>query len=530
MVFIVALVAYTLTMEPTSSLWDCGEFISSSYKLQIPHPPGAPLYVLVGRLFIIMFGDDPALAAKAVNFMSAFVSACSILFLFWTITFFARRLMVVQKAEPGRLQTFVIICSGATGSLAYAFSDSFWYSAVEGEVYAFSSFFTALVFWAMLKWEKRADEPAGNRWLVFIFFMIGLSIGVHLLNLLTIPAIVMLYYFRRYKTTLRGTILALLTGCAITGFIQKFIVQYTVKGAGWLDVYLVNDWGFSFFTGFALFFLLVFLGIVLLIRYTQRNRLSLWNTAAWSVLFILIGYSTYLTTIIRSNADPSVDMFNVDNPISLAGYLGREQYGDWPLLYGPDFTDRAPFRADGDLYVKGKNKYEVAGKVVKQDWAAAPAAHFFPRMWDNSNDRQQIDCYRQFAGLEEGESPTIADNVQYFVNYQAGWMYMRYFLWNFAGRQNDLQGFGNPRDSNWVSGVPFVDQVLYGDQKQLPSLAHEKNQAYNRLLMLPLLLGLAGIFIQYKKQRKDLLVNLLFFPAYGFGDRGLSKPGGLSAP
>lgn len=511
-VFTIALSVYLLTMEATASLWDCGEFISSAFKIQIPHPPGAPLFVLIGRLFVILLGDDPTLAAKAVNAMSALASAFTILFLFWTITYFARRIIQKQKnQQPDRKQSFIILAAGITGALAYTFSDSFWFSAVEGEVYALSSFFTALVFWGILKWEPRAETPMGNRWLVFIFFMVGLSIGVHLLNLLTIPAIVMVYYFRKYTPTIKGTITAFITGCVITGIIQKFVIQYTIKGAAWMDVYFVNDLNLPFFTGFAAFFVLLAIVLFIVLRYSIRRKYKLLNLAIWSTFFILIGYSTYLTTMIRSNANTGIDMFNVDNPINLAGYLGREQYEDWPILYGPDFTDNAPYKSEGNKYVKGKNKYEVAGQQLSKDWGNTSSSHFFPRMWDNSDERQQEAVYRQFAGMDEGESPTMADNMKFFVNYQAGWMYFRYFMWNFAGRQNDLQGLGNARDSNWVSGIPVVDKTMYGDQSQMPDSARKENKSYNRLFMLPLILGIAGILVQYKKHRRDLLVNLLFF-------------------
>lgn len=509
--FTIAFIVYLLTMEPTTSLWDCGEFISTANKLQVPHPPGAPLFVLLGRLFIILFGDNPANAAKAVNAMSATVSALSILFLFWTITYFAGRIILKQRTEPNKNQSLLIIATGLIGSLAYAFSDSFWFSAVEGEVYALSSFFTALVFWAMLKWERRAELPIGNRWLIFIFFMVGLSIGVHLLNLLSIPAIVMVYYFRKYKPTYKGAFIAFVIGCIITGFIQKFIIQYTIKSAAWMDIQFVNVFNLPFFSGFAAFFVLLAAGLYFLLRYSVRKKYQLLNIGIWSMFFILIGYSTYLTTMIRSNADVAIDMYNIDNPVSLGGYLGRERYNDWPILFGPDFTDRAPYSVEGDQYIKGKNKYEIAGKKVQQEWGNAPSSHFFPRMWDNSNDRQQELVYRRFAGMGPDDSPTMRDNMKFFMNYQAGWMYMRYFMWNFAGKQNDLQGFGSVRDSNWISGIKFIDNVRLGDQDKMPETIHVNNKGYNRLFMLPLILGIAGLFIQYKKKRSDLLINALFF-------------------
>jgi len=510
-VFGIASTVYLLTMEASASFWDCGEFISACYKLQIPHPPGAPLFVMLGRVFIILFGDNPANAAVAVNSMSAIASAFTILFLFWSITHFAGKL-IQKNNEPLTLHQMVtIIGCGAVGALAYTFSDSFWYSAVEGEVYALSSFFTALVFWAILKWERRADEPRNERWLIFIFYMMGLSIGVHLLNLLTIPAIIMVYYFKKYKPTLRGGILAFITGCVITGVVQKFLIQSTIKGAGLLDVYFVNNLHLPFYTGFALFFLLLAAAIVIAMRRTNKDKYAVVKLGLWSMAFLLLGYSTYLTTMIRSNANPAVDMFNVDNPVSLAGYLGRDQYNDWPIVYGPDFTDRAPYTDKGVNYAKYGNNYVPTGKIMKAEWANTPSSHLFPRMWDNNDDRQQQDCYRSFTGLEKDEAPSMKDNISYFTRYQAGWMYMRYFMWNFAGRQNDLQGFGNARDSNWVSGIPFIDNALYGNQKALPQTVNADNKSHNKLYMLPLLLGIAGLVIQYRRKRNDFLVNLLLF-------------------
>jgi len=510
-VFGIASTVYLLTMEASASFWDCGEFISACYKLQIPHPPGAPLFVMLGRVFIILFGDNPANAAVAVNSMSAIASAFTILFLFWSITHFAGKLIQKNNEPLNRQQMVTIIGCGAVGALAYTFSDSFWYSAVEGEVYALSSFFTALVFWAMLKWERRADEPRNERWLIFIFYMMGLSIGVHLLNLLTIPAIIMVYYFKKYKPTLRGGILAFITGCVITGVVQKFLIQSTIKGAGLLDVYFVNNLHLPFYTGFALFFLLLAAAIVIAMRRANKDKYAVVKLGLWSMAFLLLGYSTYLTTMIRSNANPAVDMFNVDNPVSLAGYLGRDQYNDWPIVYGPDFTDRAPYTDKGVNYAKYGNNYVPTGKIMKAEWANTPSSHLFPRMWDNNDDRQQQDCYRSFTGLEKDEAPSMKDNISYFTRYQAGWMYMRYFMWNFAGRQNDLQGFGNARDSNWVSGIPFIDNALYGNQKALPQTVNADNKSHNKLYMLPLLLGIAGLVIQYRRKRNDFLVNLLLF-------------------
>jgi hypothetical protein len=513
-----ACTVFVMTMEPTGSFWDCGEFVSSCYKLQIPHPPGAPLFVMLGRLFIILFGDSPHTAARGVNFMSAIGSGLSILFLFWSITHFARK--IVQKgntlADPDQRQTFIIMSAGVVGALAYCFTDSFWYSAVEGEVYASSAFFTALVFWAILKWEEQADKPGADKWIIFIFYMMGLSIGVHLLNLLTIPAIVMVYYFKRYKPTTWGTIIAFVIGCAITGIVQKFVIQYTIKGATAFDIFFVNSMNMPFFVGFGFFFVLLTAVLVAILRWAVRKKYYYLKMAVWCAGFMLLGYSTYFTTMIRSNADPGVDMYNVDNPVSLAGYLSRDQYGDWPILYGPDFEDQAPRVDAGPLYVKGKEKYEVAGRIYAQEWSNTPSSHLFPRMWDGGNDRGQVDCYRAYSGMSDQDVPNMVDNIKYFVSYQNWEMFLRYFGWNFSGKQNDLQGFGNSRDGNAITGIPFIDNLFLGDQSRLPDTIHKDNKSYNRMFLLPVILGLIGLFLQSNRDRRGFLVTLLLFFFTGF--------------
>jgi hypothetical protein len=510
---LVATTAYVMTMEATGSFWDCGEFISSAYKLEIPHPPGAPLFALMGRFFIILFGDSPHTAARAVNFLSALASGVSILFLFWITTHFARKIVMRESSmsAPDRQQTFLIMAAGVVGALAGAFCDSFWYSAVEGEVYASSAFFTALVFWSILKWEHSAGKPGADRWIVFIFYMMGLSIGVHLLNLLTIPAVVMVFYFRRYKPTLWGTLIAFGIGCLVTGFVLKFVIQYTIKAAGTFDIFFVNNLGMPFFAGFTTFFALLAVLFVLFYRIAVRRNFYYLRLGLWSGAFMLLGYSTYLTTLERSNADPPVDMYNVDNPVNLVGYLSRDQYGDWPILYGPDFEDPAPQADRGDLYVKGPEKYEVAGKIPGQDWGAPASAHFFPRMWYPGNERHEIDAYRRFSDLAEGDNPTMADNIRYFIRYQTGWMYLRYFMWNFSGKQNDLEGFGNPRDGNAITGIPFIDDFFLGDQSNMPDSIHTLNKSYNRMYLLPLILGLIGMVYQFLRHRTDWIVMALLF-------------------
>lgn len=511
-VTLIACTVYVMTTEATGSFWDCGEFISSAYKLQIPHPPGAPMFVLLGRLFIVLFGDNPHTAAKAVNIMSALASGFTIMFLFWSITHFAKRMVQKGTEALSNAQIISIMGAGIVGALAYTFSDSFWYSAVEGEVYALSSFFTALVFWAILKWEHKADEPGSDKWIIFIFYMMGISIGVHLLNLLTIPAIVMVYYFRNYKASFLGTFIAFMIGVVITGFIQVFLIQYTIKWAGAFDVKFVNDFHLPFFSGFITFFVLVAAILSFGIYYANKKGIYFLKLGIWATIFFLLGYTSYVTTMIRSNADPSVDMYNVDNPVTLVGYLGREQYGDWPILYGPDFVDQVNTIDGADQYVKTPNSYEYNGKMPKRDWTSAPSSHLFPRMWDSDNDRGQLQTYKEFGGVEEGSDVTFGNNLTYFTRYQFGFMYMRYFLWNFAGKQNDVQGFGNPRDGNFITGISFIDNALFGDQSKMPNTIKTQNKANNTLFMLPLILGIIGFVFQYKKTKKDFLVTgLLFF-------------------
>ena len=527
-VCIFACAVYLLTMEATGSFWDCGEFVSSCYKLQIPHPPGAPLFVLMGRIFTLPF--DGKHAATGVNTMSALASGFTILFLFWSITHFARKL--VQKGEQAldNGQLFMIMAAGVVGALAYTFSDAFWYSAVEGEVYACSSFFTAIVFWAILKWEHEVTEEKragikGNftradRWLILIFYLIGLAVGVHLLNLLTIPSIVMVYYFKRYNATPKGTFFAFLTGCVILGIVQIPVIQWTIKWAGQFDIFFKNSLGMPFFVGFGFFFVLMAVVIFLMIRLANRRNWNFLKLAMWGFAFIVLGFSTYYTTLIRSNSDPAVDMFNVDNPVSLVGYLSREQYGDWPILFGQDFTSEVTEQKPIDTYVKGKDKYEKSGRRYETDYGP-DEKHFFPRMWDASNEQQHADYYLGFThnvskdpktGKYEGK-PTMGDNISYFVQYQINWMYWRYFMWNFAGKQNDIEGIdvGNVRDGNWLTGISFWDNLRLGDQSKMPD-SMKNNKSHNTLFCLPLILGILGLVYQYKRNKRDLLVvGLLFF-------------------
>ena len=586
-IFLFAMATYFLTREARGSLWDCGEFVASADKMQLPHPPGAPLFVLLGRFFIILFGDNTQTAASAVNFMSALASAGTILFLFWSVTHFARKMFVGVGEDLNKEQLFTTMAAGAVGALAYTFSDSFWFSAVEGEVYALSSFFTALVFWAMLKWEH-ADEKAGtdagararsDRWIVFLFFMMGLSIGVHLLNLLTIPAIVMIYYYRRYQVTNKGAIIAFLVGCLITGLVQVGVIQYSMKAAGQFDVFFVNRAGLPFFSGFAIYFALLAAVIAWVLRFNEKTisktkiiawlslflflsalpfivstgsgaikvlkflllggaaavagyflkpgALRILKLSMWCYAFMMLGYFMYFTTMIRSNANPAVDMNNVDNPINLVYYLSREQYGEAPLLYGPHFSADYKFDSDGNVefedgemkYVKGKDKYIPIGIERKPKYQSSDM-QLFPRIWDGSNDQYHAEFYSEWLDIEKEKSeitgrdrytpPTFGQNLNWFFSYQLSHMYLRYFMWNFAGKQNDIQGLGNKRDGNWISGISFIDNNRLGDQSKLPdSIKH--NKAHNTLFLLPFILGILGFIYQFLKTRKDFVVNFLLF-------------------
>ena len=522
-VCIIASATYIMTAEAGGSLWDCGEFVSSAFKLQIPHPPGAPMFVLIGRFFIILFGDNPATAAKAVNIMSALASGFTILFLFWTITHFARKALQKVGEQLDTNQIMAIMGAGIVGALAYTYSDSFWYSAVEGEVYALSSFFTAIVFWAMLKWEHAVDHEAttginADRWIIFIFFMMGLSIGVHLLVLLVIPALVMIYYYKRYKTTNKGTLYAFLIGCVVTGVVQKAVIQYTIQGAGFFDRLFVNGFGMPFFSGFIVFFILLGVLIWWLLRYASQKNYSFLRLGIWCVTFTLIGYSTYITTMIRSNADPAVDMYNVDNPLSLVGYLSREQYGDFPLVYGQKFTAQPiEYKEEGTKYIKANGHYIENGKDGHYVYEADKMM-LFPRMWDASNDQGHADYYASFLNIGKQQDgsyerdPDFGDNIKYFVVYQCYWMYFRYFMWNFSGKQNDVQGVfsANVRDGNWITGISFVDNLIYGDQDMMPD-SSKNNKAHNKLFLLPLILGICGLVYQNKADKKDTFIAFLLF-------------------
>ncbi|WP_256013452.1 glycosyltransferase family 117 protein [Desertivirga xinjiangensis] len=506
--FLIAAITYTLTLEPTASFWDCGEFIASAYKLQIVHQPGAPLFLMIGKIFSLLAGSDASRVAFWMNMSSALASAATILFLFWTVTALARKVLIKTGEEISTGKLITIMGAGIVGALAYTFSDTFWFSAVEAEVYALSSLCTAIVFWAILKWDHHADEEGADKWIIFIAYVMGLSIGVHLLNLLVIPAIALIYYFRRSKkVTSAGTITALIVGIIILGVIQYGIIQYIVKFAAYFDLFFVNTIGLGFGTGVVVFSLLVIGGLTYGILHSIKHAKPVLNLALLCTTFILVGYSSFAMIVIRAKADPTLNNSDPENVFALLSYLNREQYGDRPLLYG-EYFDSQPIenKEGGNIYRKGKDKYEIAGKKYETIYDRNT---LLPRMYSRS--QQHVGFYRDWMKIPEGQSPTFGDNLGFLFSYQSGFMYARYFLWNFAGRQNDDQGHGNFTSGNWISGIKPLDAIRLGSQEHLPPSIKENN-AYNRLYFLPLIIGLIGAFWHFKRNQKDAgVVGLLFF-------------------
>jgi hypothetical protein len=526
-VFGVAAFTYLSTIEPTASFWDCGEYIATSYKLEVGHPPGAPLFNMIARFFSL-FGDKSQ-AARLINAMSGLSSAFTILFLFWSITALAKKLYPTNK-ELSTGQIWAIMGAGIVGGLAYTFSDSFWFSAVEGEVYAMSSMFTAAVFYCMLRWESVADEDGSDRWLILIFFLIGLSIGVHLLSLLTIPAMVFIYYFKKYKPTRKNFIITSIIAVVLLGFVQSVLIPWVVKLAALFELLFVNGFHMPFNSGTVAYFAVLIGGIWWGIRYTRRKNLALANTAIISLATLIIGYSSFLILVVRSNANTPMNQNRPSDAIGLLSYLNRDQYGDWPLLYGPYFT--APLERYDDMSpIYAKNEQKGFYEVIDSREKSKPVydsrfCTIFPRMYDGQ-DKNHVAGYKRWAHINfhKGEGiitqrgdgqldtipkPTFGQNLTYFFDYQVWHMYARYFLWNFAGKQNDVQGYGNKSDGNWLSGISFVDNMRLGPQDKLPKIMKE-NKARNELYFLPLILGVLGMYYQYKKNRQDALVIALFF-------------------
>ncbi len=521
LIFAVASTVYLLTIEPTSSFWDCGEFIACSFKLLVGHPPGAPLFLTLGRLFTIF---NPSHAALMVNIMSALASGFTILFLFWSLTHLMAKLYRQKDGSHSAYDMVIIFGAAAVGSLAYTFSDTFWFSAVEGEVYALSSLFTAVVFWAILKWESEAEQTFANRWIVLIAYLMGLSIGVHLLNLLAIPAMVMVYYFKKYKVSTKGILYAAAASVIILAVSLYGIIPWTWIVGSWFELAFVNGMGLPYNSGLLFYVCLLFAALGYAIWYTHRKGKQLMNIIALCVTVMLLGYGSYAMVLIRSSANTSMDQNDPENVFNLMSYLNRDQYGDRPLFKGQYFNAPAPAGEDGAaVYAALNGRYEVVDHKTKYIYDERFTT-MFPRMF--SQDASHVSFYKTWNGgfkgkpvrtkNERGENevvyvPTFAENVSFFLTYQVGYMYLRYFMWNFAGRQNDQQGHGEITRGNWISGIPFIDNARLGDQSLLPDSMKE-NKGRNRYYMLPLILGLAGMFFQYKRSKKDFtVVTLLFF-------------------
>ncbi|MBN2165042.1 MAG: DUF2723 domain-containing protein [Marinilabiliaceae bacterium] len=527
--FLISAIVYIMTIEPTASFWDCGEFIATSANLLVGHPPGAPFFMIVGRFFSL-FTSDRAMIPVMINAMSALASAFTILFLFWTITHFAKKLIYDGKGEMKGWQLGAILSSGFVGALAYTFSDTFWFSAVEGEVYAMSSLFTAVVFWLVLKWENAADKPHANRYLILIAYLMGLSIGVHLLNLLTIPAIGMVYYYKKYEVNRNNTIKALLISSAILLGILYVVIPGVVYLASRFELMFVNGFGLGFNSGAIFYACLLIGGIIWGLWYTYKKSKVLLNTAITVVAVIIIGYSSFAMIVIRSAAEPTMDQNSPDDVFSLMGYLNREQYGDRPLISGQYYNSPIDRRASNEkegapIRIKKGDRYEVIDNRTEYVFDSRTTT-IFPRMY--SREGRHINQYKSWANIKgkritvEDDSgkpktimlPTFGENLKFFFKYQVMHMYFRYFMWNFSGRQNDMQGNGEINKGNWITGIPFIDKGMVGDDSLLPDI-YSKNKARNKYYMLPLILGLVGIFFQFSKGRKGKqgfwVVMLLFF-------------------
>ena len=503
-VFAFSTLVYWLCMEPTLSFWDCGEFISAAFKMEVGHQPGAPLFLMIGKLFSLLAGTNTTKVAYWVNFVSVISSAATVMFLFWSINAIALKIIKKSSENISNINLWSIIAAGTVGALAYAFSDTFWFSAVEAEVYAISTLCTAIVFWAILKWESKMND----KWLLFIAFMIGLSIGMHLLSLLAIPAISLVYYFRKAaKPSIFGTIKAFIIGCLLLGIVQFGVIQYVVLFAAKVDLLFVNSFGMGFGTGALTFVAIVVAALSYAIYYSIKKKKYQLNLNLLCFAFVLFGFSSYFMIIIRANAKPSINLSSPDTPMSLHAYLSREQYEDKPLAYGQFFNSKpVDMKETGITYRRGETTYEVSGKTFKNIYDKNT---IFPRTY--SNKPAHIEFYKNWMGLGEGETPTFLQNLNFFNSYQLGFMYWRYFAWNFVGRQNDIQGHGSINEGNWQSGIKPLDALRLGNQNHLPE-SISANQANNLFFGLPLILGILGIGYLFRKDKKDgLIIGTLFF-------------------
>mgnify|MGYP001371122830 FL=1 len=519
--FAIALITYSLTLEPTVSAWDCGEYISTSVKLEVGHPPGAPLFQMLGAFFA-MFTSEVTEIAKMVNFMSALASAFTILFMFWTITNLAKKL-ATKSSEITESSSIAILGSALVGSLTYTFSDSFWFSAVEGEVYAMSSFLMAILFWLGLKWESEIHTPRGHKWLVIISFVIGLSFGVHILSLLVIPAIFLLYFFKTYHTiNLKTTIIASIFSILILAFVFKFLFPFTLKFFSASELFFINSIGLPYNSGSIIAGILLVAGFYFGLNYTRKKKKIITNTLLLSILFIMIGFSSWLMLPIRANTNTTINENNPSSARELLAYYNREQYGDANVFYDTYYSNTysreankdKPLRDDKPKYEKRNGKYEIVNKY--KDVLPNPSNKhkgFIPRMTNPAAE----EMYKAIAGIPPNSSrrPTFAENIKFMINFQFGYMYGRYFMWNFSGRQNDVQGQLDKYNGNWLSGIKFIDEARLGPQTNLPSDVTE-NKGRNNYFMLPFLLGLIGLLYQIKWDKKNFFVLFMFFAFTGF--------------
>ena len=543
--FAIATLTYLLTLEPTTSWWDCGEYISTAVKLQVGHPPGAPTFQLLGRFFSLFAFGDITKKAMMVNTMSAVCSGLTIMFLFWTITLFGRKLFNAScsdktyKKEDGTIaygcdfsakenqwKMWTVLAAGFIGAMAYTFSDTFWFSAVEGEVYAMSSFCTAIVFWAILKWEQEDNEKDASRWILLIALVIGLSVGVHLLNLLTIPSIALIYYYKKYKKpTVGGVLLALLISFVLVAIVLYGIVPLVVKLAGSFELFFVNRLNMPINSGTWIYFILLTALLIFLWMWSLKRKTILWNTIVIALVLFLTGYSTFFILAIRANTNTPINEGSPSDPITMVSYLNREQYGSAPIIYGQYYNAPIDHYKDGKpIYVKDKE----SGKYVMTDDGKESIAVYdkrfctiLPRMYANQDDNK-IEGYKSWGKVKgvripvrrsDGNTdilykPTFGENMRFMFRYQFGHMYMRYFMWNFVGRQNNIEGHGGIDNGNWKSGIKFLDEARLGNQDLPDSM---KNPANNSFYFLPLILGLVGLFYQMKKDPKDSLVVLMLF-------------------
>ena len=518
-VFVIALTAYVSTLEPTASMWDCSEFIACAFKLQVSHAPGAPLFMIIARLFTLLAGNEPQRIALMVNLLSAIASALTVMFLFWTITILADKIMHISN-NKGKRQMAMILAAGFIGSLSFAFTDSFWFSAVEAEVYALSSFLTALVFWAILRWESHPDRLYATRWLLFIVFIMSISIGVHLLNLLVIPAILFIILSKNKNFNKMTIVRSMIVSIVVLGFMMLIFIPGIAKMASVIDLFCVNSLNLPFNSGlYITFFLLAAVLTLLLVRAIRKQNI-IRQTIILSFIFMIAGYTCYLSIMLRSQENISIDMDNPDNPFSLYHYLNREHYGSRPLFYGHYYNAPVTEVVERTTYIPCEGKYVSTDLNPKYNYDKRFMT-IFPRMPDNSN--HYIDAYKHWGKIRgrkvsvnmNGKSeilirPTFAENIRFFLRYQIGYMYWRYFLWNFAGRQDDVQGLGNVFHGNWISGIGFIERLRLGSQNELPQ-SMEKNKARNNYYFLPLVIGILGFIWHYRKHKKGFAATLLLF-------------------